>query len=78
MCAVVGARLRGASLVLGVDSNPNRIAMAKILGADDVYNFKDEDPVARILKATHGKGVDVAIGETQLIIHLFLPCIIIN
>ena len=62
MCAVVGARLRGASLVLGVDSNPNRIAMAKILGADEVFNFKEVDPVAHIMKATHGHGVDVAIG----------------
>jgi len=62
MCAVVGARLRGASLILGIDSNPNRIAMAKILGADDVINFIDEDPVAHIMKITHGRGVDVAIG----------------
>ena len=60
MCAAVGARLCGASLVLGVDSNPNRIAMAKMLGVDEVFNFKEVDPVAAIIKATGG--VDVAIG----------------
>ena len=35
--------------------------MSRQLGADVTINFIDEDPVAAILEATQGRGVDVAI-----------------
>src|SRR5580692_10294396 len=34
LCATAGARLAGASLVIGVDSNPRRLEFAKRMGAD--------------------------------------------
>lgn len=61
LMATVGARLRGAGLVIGVESRPNRIALAKQYGADVVVDFTKEDPVEAIRKATGGKGVDTAI-----------------
>jgi alcohol dehydrogenase len=61
LCATAGARLKGASLVIGVESDPARAAMAKRMGADIVVNFKEQDPVAEILRLTDGRGVDVAI-----------------
>jgi alcohol dehydrogenase len=61
LCATVGARLRGASLIIGVDSVPARLAMAKRLGADVVIDHTQEDAVARIKRLTGGRGVDVAI-----------------
>ena len=61
LCATVGARLSGASLIIGVDSNPTRLAKAKELGAHRVINFKETDPIAAIMDLTHGRGVDVAI-----------------
>lgn len=64
LCATIGTRLRGATQVLGVDCNPKRLEMAKILGADVVVNFKEADPVAVIMEATNGRGVDVAIGKS--------------
>ena len=63
LCATIGARLRGATQVLCVDCNPKRLEMSKVLGADGVINFKEADPVALIMEATNGRGVDVAIGK---------------
>jgi threonine dehydrogenase-like Zn-dependent dehydrogenase len=61
LCAAVGARLMGATTVIGVDTVAERLSMARFLGADHVVDFKREDPVAAILALTEGRGVDVAI-----------------
>ena len=60
LCATAGARLAGASLVIGVDSVPRRLEFAKRMGADVVLNFKEQDVVAEIRRLTGG-GVDVAV-----------------
>jgi threonine dehydrogenase-like Zn-dependent dehydrogenase len=60
LCAAAGARLSGASLVIGVDSVPKRLEMAKRMGADVVLNFAEQDVVAEVKKLTGG-GADVAI-----------------
>lgn len=60
LCATAGARLMGASLIIGVDSDERRLAMAKQMGADVVLNFKEQDVVAEIQRLTGG-GADVAI-----------------
>jgi threonine dehydrogenase-like Zn-dependent dehydrogenase len=61
LCATAGARLRGAALIIGVDSVPERLAMATRLGADVVLNHREVDVVAAIKRLTDGRGVDVAI-----------------
>ncbi|MDD4932446.1 MAG: NAD(P)-dependent alcohol dehydrogenase [Methylacidiphilaceae bacterium] len=61
LMAVTGARLRGAGLVIGVDSVPKRLELAKHYGADVAIDMSHEDPVARILEITDGEGVDAAI-----------------
>jgi threonine dehydrogenase-like Zn-dependent dehydrogenase len=61
LCATLGARLRGAGLIVGIDSVPERLEMAKRFGANVVINYRDEDPVAAIRKLTGGRGADVAI-----------------
>ena len=60
LCATAGARLAGASLVIGVDSVPSRLEAARRMGADVVLNFKEQDVVAEIKRLTGG-GADVAI-----------------
>jgi alcohol dehydrogenase len=60
LSATAGARLAGASLVIGVDSVPKRLEQAKRMGADVVLNFKEQDVVAEIKRLTGG-GVDVAV-----------------
>ncbi len=61
LCATAGARLLGASLVIGVDSIGGRLNIATKMGADEVIDFTQEDPVAAIKRLTEGRGVDVAI-----------------
>lgn len=61
LCATAGARLMGAAEVIAVESNPDRVAISRRLGADHVVDFTKEDPVAAIERITHGRGVDVAI-----------------
>jgi alcohol dehydrogenase len=60
LCATAGARLAGASLIIGVDSVPERLAQAKRMGADVVLNYKEQDVVAEIKRLTGG-GVDVSV-----------------
>lgn len=61
LCATAGAKLMGATTIIGVETVPERIAMAKSMGADHVVDFGKADPVAEIMKMTDGRGVDVAI-----------------
>jgi threonine dehydrogenase-like Zn-dependent dehydrogenase len=61
LCATVGAKLKGASLIIGVDPNPDRLEMAKRFGANVTLNSQGADPVAEIKRLTDGRGVDVAI-----------------
>jgi alcohol dehydrogenase len=60
LCATAGARMAGASLVIGVDSVPERLAFARRMGADVVLNYMEQDVVAEIKRLTGG-GVDVAV-----------------
>jgi len=61
LCATAGAKLSGASLVIGVESIPSRQEMSKRMGADIVIDPTKEDPVAAVKGLTDGRGVDVAI-----------------
>ena len=76
LCATAGARLSGASLVIGVDSVPKRLEVARRMGADVVLNFKEQDVVAEIKRLTGG-GVDVAIEAlgTQATFENALRCV---
>ena len=61
LCATAGARLMGASTVIGVERVPERVEVARGLGADHVVDFGREDPVEAVRRLTDGRGVDVAI-----------------
>lgn len=61
LCATAGARLMGAARIIAVESVPQRVAVSRRMGADEVVNFTREDPVAAIDRLTGGRGVDVAI-----------------
>lgn len=61
LCATAGAKLMGAAHIIAVDRVPERLAMARRLGADSVVDFSQEDAVAAIRRLTDGRGVDVAI-----------------
>ena len=61
LCATAGAKLKGASFIIAVESDPFRAQMAKRMGADVVLNFKEINAVEEIKRLTNGKGVDAAI-----------------
>src|SRR5215468_8191705 len=60
LCATAGAKLMGASLVIGVDGDENRLRLSRRMGADVVLDPKRCDVVAEIKKLTGGSA-DVAI-----------------
>ncbi len=61
LCAVAGARLMGATTIIGVDTLPTRMNVARQLGADHVIDFKAGNPVEQVMALTDGRGADVAI-----------------
>jgi len=61
LMAVAGARLRGAGLVIGVDSVAKRAELARYYGADEILDHSREDVVKRIVELSGGGGVDAAI-----------------
>jgi alcohol dehydrogenase len=61
LCATAGAKLKGASLIIAVESDPVRIQMSRRMGADAVFDFNQHDVVEEIKHITGGRGVDVAI-----------------
>jgi alcohol dehydrogenase len=76
ICASIGARLMGASLVIGVDGDESRLAMAKRMGADVVIDYRNQDVIAEVKRLTGG-GADVAIEAlgTQLTFENALRCL---
>jgi len=56
----------GASLIIvtGTTKDGARMEVAKTLGADHVIDVQKEDPLARIMEVTNGKGVDVVLDCT--------------
>ena len=60
LCASIGARLMGASFVIGIDGDDARIEMAKQMGVDVVLDYRSTNVLAEIKKLTGG-GADVAI-----------------
>jgi alcohol dehydrogenase len=67
LCATAGAKLRGASLIIGVDGDDHRLAMSKLMGADITLDYRSIDVPAEVKRLTGG-GADVAIealGTTQ-------------
>jgi threonine dehydrogenase-like Zn-dependent dehydrogenase len=61
LCATIGAKLRGASLIIGVDQSTDRLEAARRFGANVTLNVHDGDPIPEIKRLTDGRGVDVAI-----------------
>jgi alcohol dehydrogenase len=61
LCATLGARLRGASLIVGVDPTPERRTMSTRFGASVTINPNACNVVEELKRLTEGRGVDVAI-----------------
>jgi threonine dehydrogenase-like Zn-dependent dehydrogenase len=64
-CATAGARLKGATTIIAVDTVSKRLELARQLGVDVTVDIHAVDPVDEILRLTAGRGVDVAIDALQ-------------
>ncbi|MGH9423080.1 MAG: zinc-binding dehydrogenase, partial [Thermoanaerobaculia bacterium] len=77
LCAALGAKLMGASIVIGVDGDDNRIAFAKKMGVDVVLDYRKINVIDEVMRITGGIGADVAIESlgTQQTFENALRCI---
>ena len=66
LSAVMAARAAGAGRIIAVDVVPERLSLAKELGATDAIDPRETDPVARIMELT-GSGVDFALNTTDIL-----------
>jgi threonine dehydrogenase-like Zn-dependent dehydrogenase len=66
LCCAMAAKQAGAArvIVTGMSRDAHRLEVAKALGADDVIDVETEDPLARVLEITDGRGVDVVVDCT--------------
>src|SRR3989441_12890245 len=66
LCCLMASKHAGADLVIvtGTSKDARRLEVARAFGADHVIDVEKEDALARILEATAGRGVDVAIDCT--------------
>jgi len=64
--AIAGARLAGATTIVGVDIDDRKLAWAREFGATDTVNSASTDPIRAIRALTGGIGVDVAIEAVGL------------
>lgn len=57
----LAARIFGAEKVIAVDISPEKLKLAKKVGADEIINAMEADPVERLREITYGKLADVAL-----------------
>ena len=70
LAIVQGARIGGASQIIGVDVFDGKLEMARRVGATHVVNSANDDPVKAIRALTRGVGVDhafEAVGNARLV-----------
>lgn len=61
LMAIQVARVCGATQIYGVELKPQRILLAREIGADGVFDPSETDPVEAVREATGGAGADVVL-----------------
>ena len=66
LCCLMASKQAGADCVIvtGTSKDKRRLEVATAFGADAVVDVEREDPLARILEITGGRGVDVVLDCT--------------
>jgi len=70
LAAVMAARVAGATRIIAVDVNADRLALALELGATHTVNSRELDPVKEIQTITEGHGADFTLecsGRAQVL-----------
>ena len=61
LSAVMASKIAGCNIIIAVDVNPERLKLAKELGATHIINSKDTDDVPEAIKEIKEGGVDYAV-----------------
>ncbi|KAI3814247.1 hypothetical protein L1987_18997 [Smallanthus sonchifolius] len=73
-----GAKIRGASRIIGVDTNPEKKEKAKAFGVTDFINPNEiEEPVQQVIKRITDGGADYSfecIGDTEMVTTALQSC----
>ncbi|HET8976530.1 MAG TPA: NAD(P)-dependent alcohol dehydrogenase [Solirubrobacteraceae bacterium] len=64
LSAVMAARIAGCTTIIGVDVRPERLELARELGATQVVDGRDGAALAAVAEVTGGRGVDFSIDST--------------
>ncbi len=66
LCCLMASKQAGAALIIvtGTSKDERRLEVAKAYGADLVIDVQKEDPLARVMELTGGRGVDVVVDCT--------------
>ena len=64
IAALLAARVAGCTTIIGVDIQPARLELARELGATQVVNAREGDPVEAVQELTGGLGADFSIEAT--------------
>ena len=75
LCATAGAKLMGATLVIGIDGDDNRLAMSKRMGADVVLDYRKVDVISEVQKLSGGVDVAIEALGTQQTFESALRCL---
>ena len=75
LCATAGARMIGATLIIAVDGDESRLAMAKQMGADVTLDYREVDVVAEVQRLTGGADVSIEALGTQQTFESALRCL---
>lgn len=66
LAAIMAAKVVGCTMIIAVDLNPQRLALALELGATHAINAGDGDPVEAVRALTGGEGVQFSLECTGL------------
>jgi len=79
LSAIMAARLVGAQRIVAVDLKPDRLELARELGATDAFRA-DQDDLAGSIRAITGRGMDFTLNTTTApAVHtLALDCLAMN
>lgn len=72
------AKLAGVRVLYGSDLLDYRVAAARRHGVDVAFNARAEDTVDRIMRETHGRGVDIAVDCARSSDTLGLACRVVR
>jgi threonine dehydrogenase-like Zn-dependent dehydrogenase len=61
LCAIIGARLLGATRIIALSRNPARQKLAKDFGATDIVEERGDAAIKAVMQLTEGAGVDAAL-----------------